>query len=45
MIVFLASTDWTQPVRTARQLAFPAAATVLAFAALYYLERVYYVNR
>jgi hypothetical protein len=45
MIVFLATADWTQPVRTARQLAFPAAATVLAFTALYYLEHVYYVTR
>ncbi len=45
MIVFLATANWTQPVRSARQLALPAAATVLAFAALYYLEHVYYVAR
>lgn len=37
-LLFLATSDWTQPVRTLRRLAFPAAVVVLAFAALYYLE-------
>jgi hypothetical protein len=40
--LFLATADWTQPVRTMRRLAFPAAAVVLAFAALYYLEHYFY---
>ena len=40
---FLASTDWTRPWRSARLLAFPAAALVIAFAALYYLEHYYYL--
>ena len=38
VLVFLATADWKQPLRSARPLAFPAAALVLAFAALYYLE-------
>jgi hypothetical protein len=40
--LFLATADWTRPVRTVRRLAFPAAVVVLAFAALYYLEHYYY---
>jgi uncharacterized YccA/Bax inhibitor family protein len=36
--LFLATADWTQPVRTLRRLAFPAVVVVLALAALYYLE-------
>jgi len=40
--LFLATADWTQPVRTVRRLAFPAAVVVLAFAALYYLEHYFY---
>ena len=42
MLVFLATADWTQPVRAARRLAFPAVVVVLAFAALYYLEHYFY---
>ena len=38
ILLFLATADWKQPWRSARPLAFPAAALVLAFAALYYLE-------
>jgi hypothetical protein len=38
MLLFLGTADWKQPGRNARRLAFPAAALVLAFAALYYLE-------
>src|ERR1700736_252663 len=38
ILVFLATADWKQPVRSVRPLAFPAAALALAFGALYYLE-------
>jgi hypothetical protein len=38
ILLFLATADWRQPLRNARPLAFPAAALVLAFGALYYLE-------
>jgi hypothetical protein len=39
IFVFLATADWKRPVRIlARPLAFPAAALVLAFGALYCLE-------
>ena len=37
-LVFLTTADWRQPLRIARPLAVAAAATVLAFAALYFLE-------
>jgi len=38
ILLFFATADWRQPLRSARPLAFPAAALVLAFGALYYLE-------
>ena len=38
IVLFLATADWHQPSRSARPLAIPAAALVLAFAALHYLE-------
>jgi hypothetical protein len=38
LLIYLASADWKQPARSARPLAFPAIALVLAFGALYYLE-------
>ena len=38
ILVFLATADWKQPLRSVRPLAFPTAALVLAFGALYYLE-------
>ncbi len=38
ILLFLLTADWKQPRRSARPLALPAAALVLAFAALYYLE-------
>ena len=38
ILVFLATVDWKRPLRGARPLAFAAAALVLAFGALYYLE-------
>ena len=37
-LLFFATADWSQPWRSARPLVFPAAALVLAFGALYYLE-------
>jgi len=36
--LFLSTADWRLSWRSARPLAFPAAALILAFAALYYLE-------
>jgi len=41
-LLFVTTADWRQPWRTARPAAVAATATVLAFAALYYLEHVYY---
>jgi hypothetical protein len=41
-LVFLTTADWSQPWRSARPLAVATAVTVLAFAALYILERFYY---
>src|SRR5437879_11594968 len=41
-LLFVTTADWSQPWRSARPVAVAAAATVLAFAALYYLEHVYY---
>jgi hypothetical protein len=38
ILLFLATADWKQPLRSARPLAFPGAALVLAFGLLYYLE-------
>jgi hypothetical protein len=38
ILLFLLTANWKEPWRTARPLAFPAAALVCAFAALYYLE-------
>ena len=38
ILLFLATADWRQPLRSARPLAVSAAALVLAFGALYYLE-------
>jgi hypothetical protein len=38
IILFLATADWRLPLRSARRLAVPAGALVLAFGALYYLE-------
>jgi energy-coupling factor transporter transmembrane protein EcfT len=38
ILLFLATADWRQPLRSARPLVFPAAALVFAFGALYYLE-------
>jgi hypothetical protein len=38
LLVFFGTADRRQPLRSARSLAIPAAALVLAFGALYYLE-------
>ena len=38
VLLFLGTADWKQPLRSARRLALPAAALVVAFVALYYLE-------
>jgi len=45
MLLFLATADWRKPLQSSRMLAFPAAALVLAFAALYYLEHHFYLAR
>ena len=37
-VLFLTTADWRQPSRSARFLALPGTALVLAFGALYYLE-------
>ena len=39
ILLFLGTADWKQPFRSVRPLVFPAAALVLAFGALYYLEQ------
>jgi hypothetical protein len=36
--VFLATADWTRPARLIQRLAFPAAAVIVAFALVYYIE-------
>ena len=38
-LLFFVTADWAQPVRSARRLAFPGAAVVIAFALLYYFEQ------
>ena len=38
ILLFVATADWTRPLRSMRPLAFSAAAVALAFAALYYFE-------
>jgi hypothetical protein len=38
ILLFFATADWKKPLQSARMLAFPTAALVLAFAALYHLE-------
>src|SRR5262249_5512832 len=42
ILLFLATADWRQPWLSARPLAFPTAALIVAFAALYYLEHHFY---
>lgn len=42
ILLFLATADWKQPWRSGRPLVISAAAVVLAFAALFYLEHYFY---
>ncbi len=42
LLLFLLTMDWKRPLRGARPLAVPATMLVLAFGALYYLERCWY---
>ncbi len=41
-VLFLTSTDWRQPFRGVRPLAFPSVVLFLAFSSLYYLEHFWY---
>jgi hypothetical protein len=43
ILLFLGTVDWTRPLRSLRPLTLPAAALVIAVAALYYLEHYYYL--
>src|SRR5438552_16619146 len=43
--IFMATADWRQPLRSARPLAVPAVALVLAFGALYYVEHYHWLRR
>jgi len=45
LLVFLASSDWKQPIRSVQALLIPGCILVLAFAALFYLEHYFYVAR
>jgi hypothetical protein len=38
-LLFLATADWSQPLRIARALAFPLITVIAAFGVLYYVER------
>jgi hypothetical protein len=38
VLLFLATVDWKEPLRSTRVLGIPVSALVLAFGALYYLE-------
>lgn len=42
VLLFLATSDWAQPLKIARKLMAPAITMALAFASLYYLEHFYY---
>jgi hypothetical protein len=44
-LVFLATADWNQPVRTVKFLVLPTVFVVLAFCGLYYLEHYFYPAR
>jgi hypothetical protein len=39
-LLFLATADWRQPLRSARTLAFPFVAVMVAFGVLYFLEHL-----
>ena len=40
--MFIATADWTQPQRAIRALLVPVAALAVAFAVLFYFEKIYY---
>jgi uncharacterized YccA/Bax inhibitor family protein len=42
VVVFIATADWKQGLRSAPPLAYPIAALAVAFAALYFLEHYWY---
>jgi hypothetical protein len=44
-LIFLATADWTRPLRNVWRLALPAVAVVLAFGILYYFETYYPAHR
>jgi hypothetical protein len=44
ILLFVGTADWKRPKRNARPLILPAAALLLAFAALYYLEHHWYLE-
>jgi hypothetical protein len=41
-LLFLVTADWSQPLRSMRRLALPAAMVVLAFSIIFYVEQIYY---
>jgi hypothetical protein len=43
-LVFLATTDRTQPVQAMRRMALPGVLVVLALSTVFYLENVYYAS-
>lgn len=45
LLVFLATADWKQRLRSVQALLIPGSALVAAFAALFYLEHYYYLSR
>ncbi len=40
-LTFLATADWRQPLRVVRRLVLPAAALIVAFSTLYYMEHFF----
>ena len=41
-LLFLATADWAQPVRSMKRLTLPAAMVVMAFSLVFYVEQIYY---
>jgi hypothetical protein len=39
-LLFLATADWSQPLRSARKLAFPLVIVMVAFGVLFYIEHI-----
>jgi hypothetical protein len=44
IVLFFATADWREPLRSARPLGLPAAALAMAFGALYYLEHYWWLR-